>query len=131
MPFSHKERQDAVYGVLLRQGSEWISMREIAMKLDDFYPDFAFLDFHNSAARRMITADIEAINSSHDYEKVIISGNYGIKLADRTEYERFIKSEFTEIFRKLKRIRKMAQKAGLDGQSQIWGEIREAFQEGS
>lgn len=133
MPYELNEtgwRQAELYRFLLSRRNDWTPMREVVLR-SDLYPDIPFRGFHNTHARRMLTADIAAINDSEEYPMIIISGSRGIKLADRAEYERFIKSELTEIFRKLRRIRKMARKAGLDGQAQLWGEIREAFMEGS
>lgn len=126
-----EERQEVLYDFLQRRGAEWTPMKSVIGRLDEWYPDLYLRGFHNSNARRMLTRDIEEINSSDRFEKIIISGNYGIKLADKAEFEYFIASEYAEIFRKLKRVRMLAKKGGLDRQCTIEGEIREVFLEGS
>lgn len=77
----------------------------------------------------MLTADIEAVNNSDRYEKTIISGSRGIKLATEDEFESFIAAELAEIFKKLKRIRKLIKKGGKNRQIDIEGRIAEAFKE--
>ena len=119
------ERQDTLYSFLTERGDKWTRMQTVANQVD-WYPAYG-INFHNSGARRLLTADIEAINSSDQYEKIIISGNHGIKLASEKEYRRFLTSEYAEIFRKLKRVRKIARKAGKDQQLSMEGQIREAF----
>ena len=130
-PIMARERQEALYAYLLQCGNQWISMKQIAMRLDDWYPDITWSRFHDSTCRRWITKDIQEINESPDFEKIILSSSNGIKLADKAEFEYFIASEYAEIFRKLKRVRMLAKKGGLDRQCTIEGEIREAFLEGS
>ena len=118
-------RQAELYAFLIQRGDKWTRMQTAVNNLDQ-YPDYG-INFHNSGARRLLTSDIEAINSSDQYEKIIISGNHGIKLASEKEYRRFLTSEYAEIFRKLKRVRKIARKAGKDQQHSLEGPIREAF----
>ena len=130
-PIMARERQEALYAYLLARGDAWISMKAVAF-CTKLYPEFKVSeDFHDTTARRWMTRDIQEINESLDFEKIILSGSEGIKLADRAEYERFLASEYAELFRKLKRVRKLAQKGGLDRQMDLEGEIRQAFMEGS
>jgi hypothetical protein len=120
-------RQEELYSFLLGRGDQWTPMRDI--------PDHLYLtpsprasgNFHNSGARRQLTRDIEAINGSGDYDKIIISGNQGIKLATKDEFERFVRAEMREIFRKIRRVRKILRKGSLDQQQTIRGEIVQAF----
>ena len=119
-------RQENLYRFLLSRGNKWTSMEQTTDSISE-YPAFFKSNYHNSQARRLLTRDIEAINSSDDFEKIIISGNRGIKLADETEFERFIRSETAEIFRKLKRVRKLIKKGSKDQQVTLEGEIDEPF----
>lgn len=122
-----EERQEALYSFLSGKDT-WVSMREAAAGIG-LYPPFFSAIYHNSAARRMLTADIEAVNNSDRYEKTIISGSRGIKLATEDEFESFIAAELAEIFKKLKRIRKLIKKGGKNRQIDIEGRIAEAFKE--
>lgn len=119
-------RQEKLYRFLLSRGNKWTSMEQTTDCISE-YPAFFKSNYHNSQARRMLTRDIEAINDSEDYRKIIISGNSGIKLADATEFEKFIRSETAEIFRKLKRVRKLIKKGSKDQQVTLEGEIEEPF----
>ena len=123
-----KERQDALYVLLLSQApDEWISLRRVATEMSGYYPNATLTNFHNSATRRWITRDIEAINADPEYEKIIISGNYGIKLATADEFDFFIKGELAEIFRKLKRARQLMRKGNADQQMDLEGRARQTF----
>ena len=119
-------RQMHLYAFLRDRGDKWTSMEETTDSISD-YPAYFRSNYHNSQARRLLTRDIEAINSSDEFEKIIISGNRGIKLADATEFEKFIRSETAEIFRKLKRVRKLIKKGSKDQQVTLEGEIEEPF----
>lgn len=128
-PIMAHERQEALYAYLLARGDGWISMKAAAY-CTKLYPDFKLSDdFHDTTARRWMTRDIQAINESPDYEKVIISGSEGIKLATEEEFDAFIAAEYKEIFKKLMRVRRIAKKGGADRQMDIEGQIREAFVE--
>ncbi len=124
---NNETRQAELYGFLVKRGENWTPMQTAVNHLDQ-YPAYG-INFHNSGSRRLLTADIEEINASDQYEKIIISGNRGIKLANEKEYRKFLGSEYAEIFRKLKRVRKIARKAGSDQQISMEGKIREAFLE--
>ena len=122
-------RQGELYNFLLAQGDKWTKMQDIPNRLY-LYPTFSTgKNFHNSSVRRLITRDIEEINSG-DYEKIIISGTHGIKLATESEFRHFVVAEFCEIFVKLRRVRHIARKGGMDQQLNLEGEIRKAFMEG-
>ena len=119
-------RRQALYSYLLSRGEEWTSMEEAA-KAVAYYPESSTIVFHNSWPRRLLTGDIEAINNSELFDKIIVSGSRGIKLADEKEYTRFVNSELKEIFSKLRRVRKIARKASRDQQIDLEGKIAEAF----
>lgn len=124
-PIMARERQEALYAYLLARGKKWTPMQTVVNCLNE-YPGYG-VNFHNSTARRWLTRDIEAINSSADYEKVIISGNNGIKLATQDEFDRFVAAETKEIFTKLKRLRRIMSKGSVDQFLDLEGKVHEAF----
>lgn len=121
-----QERQVALYDYLLSRGNVWTSMEQVTDSIN-LYPTFYTGYYHNSSARRMLTNDIKAINSSETFFKIIISGSDGIKIATEEEAYSFLKSESKEIFKKLKSVRKMMNKASRDQQIDLEGRIAEAF----
>ena len=121
-----RKRQQALYEYLLRRGDKWTSMEQTTDSIS-LYPAFFTTVYHNSTTRRLLTADIEAINGSSAYEKIILSSRKGIKLATQREFESFIVSEYREIFKKLTRVRIMAKKGKLDQQQDLEGKITESF----
>lgn len=120
------QRQEELYSFLQRRGDKWTSMEQVTDSIK-LYPAFFSTNYHNSRARRMLTHDIEAINGSIRYRKIIISGSRGIKLASSQEFERFARSELSEIFKKLRRVRKIISKGNHDQQQTLEGEIVDAF----
>ncbi len=125
-PEEDRERREALYSFLLARGDKWTSMEQTTDSIP-MYPTYTRSTYHNSTARRLLTRDIEAVNSSDKFEKIIVSGKYGIKLANENDFQKFLKSEFGEIFRKLKRVRTIARKGSRDQQLDLEGQIREAF----
>ena len=129
MVFTSEEnaaRQEALYSFLLQRGDKWTSMEQTTDSIP-LYPTYYRGAYHNSTTRRLLTRDIEAVNSSDQFEKIIVSGSKGIKLANENDFDRFLKAEFSEIFKKLKRVRKIARKGSKDQQIDLEGQIREAF----
>ena len=123
-------RRDYLYIFLLENGDQWVSQEDIYYAMHEEYPDWTFGQFHDSTARHMITEDIRAINADHAFEKMIIHGSKGVKIATKDEADRFIKSQTVAVFKKLKRIRTLAQKANLDGQYQLFDDkVIDAFLE--
>jgi len=125
-PEEDRERREALYSFLLARGDKWTSMEQTTDSIP-MYPTYTRSTYHNSTARRLLTRDIEAVNSSDKFEKIIVSGKYGIKLANENDFQKFLKSEFGEIFRKLRRVRRIAQKGSRDQQIDLEGQVREAF----
>ena len=122
-----QERQVALYDYLISRGDRWTDQRQVTDSIN-LYPTFnPSGNYHNSSARRLLTKDIKAINSSDTYFKIIISGNEGIKLAREDEAYSFLRSEAKEIFKKLKAVRKMKTKIARDQQIDLEGRIAEAF----
>ena len=125
-PEENMDRRQTLYRFLLSRGDKWTSMEQTTDSIR-LYPAYFKTTYHNSVARRMLTADIEAINNSDHFDKIIVSGNRGIKLATEPEFERFLSAEFREVFKKLKRLRRIARKGSRDQQINLEGEITEAF----
>lgn len=123
-------RKEYLYKFLLENGDQWISQEDIYYVMHEEYPDFHFGTFHDSTARIMITNDIRSINEDPAFEKMIIHGSKGVKIATKEEAERFIKAQTVAVFKKLKRVRTLAQKANLDGQYQLFDDkVIDAFLE--
>ena len=119
-------RQEALYNFLLSRGDKWTSMEQCTDSVKE-YPAFFTGHYHNSHARRLLTADIEYINGSDAYPKIIVSGSQGVKLATETEFAKFLVSETKEVFRKLSRLRRIARKGSRDQQLDLEGRIYDVF----
>ena len=130
------ERCRILYEYLLRKGDQWTEMKNAAEDLCGYYPYVTWLVgldgevFHDSNARMMITNDIRFINQSGRFEKIIISGKKGIKIANEEEAGKYIRNLYAAVFRKLKRVRTIEKKALADGQTTFDHEIIKAFLEG-
>ena len=122
-------RQEELYAFLLSRGDRWTSMEQTTDSIKA-YPAFFTGVYHNSGARRLLTSDIEHINYSDKYEKIIVSGQRGIKLATEADMDKFLRAEFKEVFRKLRRVRKIAKKGSRNQQLDLEGRIAEAFLKG-
>lgn len=115
-------RQFTLYNLLRNHPDTAFKEWEIAKTIPHYHGHFDRNNpetFHDSAARFLITADIRTINKCDTIQKIIISTADGIKLANREEAERYIKAQYAAIFRKLRRVRKLERKAGIDGQYKI------------
>lgn len=110
-------RQWALYNFLKNNPDKYIKQIDVVYSLKDYY-SFTGNDakFHDSAVRKQLTKDIRAINDSPVIQKIIISNTNGVKLASRAEFEKYINAEYAMIFRRYKRAKQKARKAGLDGQ---------------
>lgn len=128
-------RQWAIYNLLKNNPDKYMTQLGIVLRLQEWFVlDFTADTFHDSNARHTLTKDIRAINKSDVIQKIVISNNKGVKIANSEEFEKYINAEFAAIFRKLARTRQKARKAGLDGQMRIvLGQERdtiEAFADG-
>lgn len=114
-------RQWALYTLLKNNPDRYMTQFEICWQLHKDYPveGLRHFEFHDSAARHLLTKDIRVINQSEAIQKIIISNSKGVKIASSAEFEQYINAEFAAIFRKLARTRQKAKKAGLDGQMRI------------
>jgi hypothetical protein len=111
-----EQRRRVLYNTLLNLGDKWMMQEDLLELMQDYYPNALCKDMHNSTARRMLSADIQAINSNSDYDKLILSGSKGIKLATHDECVKYFKNQYRAIFAKLKRTRVIQRKAASDGQ---------------
>lgn len=111
----------------LAQNDAWISLKELGYMFfgeDDWD---GIRPFHNTAARRKITQAIHNINASDAFEKLIIHGDKGVKTATAEEAARYINARFAESLKQLKQTYKLAEKAGLNNQTQVIGETINSF----
>lgn len=111
----HQERRETLYSLLLKEEG-WVEQECIAALMFPYYSDYDEGHFHDSSARFLMTKDIQTINNDPEYEKIIICTNEGIKIATEEDIDGYLKSQYSALFRKLKRIRNLERKAGLDGQ---------------
>ena len=130
------ERCRILYKYLIGKGDQWTKTDEVCNDLHKYYPfDDWFFDrggldaFHDSNARMMITNDIRLINESGNFEKIIISGKRGIKIANQKEAEKYIANQYRAIFRRFKRLRVLSKKAEANGQIDIYNDTVNAFLE--
>ena len=116
-------RQWALYNYVKDMNDTWTTQYGVARALsmlDGYYTDFENAeDFHDSLARMQMTADIRAINDSDVIQKIIISSPKGIKLANKEEFDRYIRKEIMAAVRKLMRAKRKAEKGNRDGQMRI------------
>ena len=117
-----KERQQALYNMLLANGDKWITMHDIYTKMYVFYPPWMFSNFHDSAGRRLITSDIQKINNDGSYDKMIIRSNRGVKIANDQEAEEFLSKQYVSAYGRLKRLGILKRKAGSNGQIAMTGD---------
>lgn len=109
-------RQRKLYNLLKRRGNNFILQKDVANLLPKYYPYNDIYDFHNSTSRMLMTRDIQEINDSDAFEKIIISSTSGIKLSTKREFQSYINSQYAAAFAKLKRVRRKSEKGARDGQ---------------
>lgn len=116
-------RQWALYNYVKSMNDTWTTQYGVARALsmlDGYYTDFDNAeDFHDSPARMQMTKDIRAINDSGVIQKIIISSPKGIKLANKEEFDRYIRKEISAAVRRLMRAKRKAEKGSRDGQMRI------------
>lgn len=83
------------------------------------------ITFHDSTARKMISDDIQKINSDPAFEKIIVSsaGTCGVKVANKEEALSFIQKQQMACFKKLKRLAVLTDKVMKQGQINTEGEV--------
>jgi hypothetical protein len=122
--------QKVLYEYLMEKG-EWVSQVEIARELFKVFGNneccFAPKEYHNTTERTEILRAKQEINENPEFQKIIISGKRGLKIATQDEFDRYRKSEYASIFRRLKRIRTMERKANLHNQIDFDGNAVDSF----
>lgn len=125
--------QKKLYEFLLEKGDKYTSQAEIARELfSEFGNGECCLepkDYHNTTERIHLLCCKQSINDSAEFEKIIISNSKGMKIATESEAERYLRNEYTALFRKLRRLRKMEKKCNLHNQITIGGRTIDAFLE--
>lgn len=128
---SFNVRQQILYNYLEQRGDQWTTQEQVAKELMELYDTksvfFNEVNFHDSKARHIMTRDIQIINESDHFPKIIISGAKGIKLANEKEFSTYIKSQYASVFRRLKRVRGKERKGNLNGQTDIFNNTMETF----
>lgn len=114
-------RQWKLYNLLKEKGDEWTYQAICAAEIPEYNYDGNedFSLFHDSTARLQMTSDIRAINDSDVIQKIIISGPRGIKLANKEEFDRYIRKEISAAVRRLMRAKRKAEKGNRDGQGRL------------
>lgn len=115
-------RQWALYNYVKSMNDTWTTQWNVAKALyllDGYYAIEDKENFHDTHTRHLMTADIRAINESSVIQKVIISSGKGIKIANKDEFDRYIKKERMAAIRRLVRVRIKEKKGSLDGQTRI------------
>lgn len=129
-----------VYNILKEQ-TDWISQKELCLTilhkeyLNNYSPktnrtlslyneykaisEMSNEEFHNTEWRKRITNSIRKLNNSDVIQKIILSTDKGIKIANEEEYRHYIGRQINAAVRRLQRVKKMADKASRDGQMRI------------
>lgn len=119
-------RRRELYEMLEQIGTEIAVDQERLVDLLGLYPARNTHEvFHFSRARRILTDDIQKINSDPNYEKIIVSasGTKGVKLATKDEAMAYITKQQNACFRKLKRLAMLSDKVMKHGQINTDGEV--------
>lgn len=102
---------------ILEQYDRWMKQEEVLKEMGKFYPPVKQgIDAHNSTARVKLTKDIQEINESKEFNRIIVHGERGIKVATEQEAVNYLHNQYKEAFGKLKRIHSMEKKMESDGQ---------------
>ena len=127
--------RQTILAAFLRRKGEWVSTEDVirAMESAECYGGYPPVpegkSIHDSTARRMLSQDVQEINSDPDFDGIIVSGMNGYKLAGEEEALRYAISDKVEALRKLKRYYNLVRKAGQNNQADLYGEIRQIFAE--
>ena len=121
-------RQWALYNRLKclyeKDDTKWHNLKDLCdyLEINDGIYDYVYLstdNFNNTRARRIMTADIQAIKDSDIIQKVILSGPNGVKIANKKEVSNELEKTKNSLLKSLKLVNKQRKKAGLDGQYRI------------
>ena len=127
-------RQFRLYDYLKTKGDQWTTQFQIVNDLRELYnyQEDDFVTFHDNPARKLLTNDIRAINESDYLPKPILSGSKGVKIANEKEFDLYIGANINSVIRRLKRLKKLAEKGDKNGQfrlklSEYQKEVHDAF----
>lgn len=112
-------RHFALYDYLKDKGDQWTTQYEIVSELKEFYGAVDCDNFHDSQARHILTKDIRTINEGDYLPKPVLSSGRGVKIANEQEFNDYIASNISSVLRRLKRLKKLAEKGGRNGQYRI------------
>ena len=97
--------------------NRWMKQEEVLAEMGKFYPPIKEgTDYHNSGARSMLTKDIQEINSTAKFNRIIVHSPKGIKVATEEEAMTYLHNQYKETLSKLKRIHNMEKKMESNGQ---------------
>ncbi len=119
-------RTEVLYDYITTVHIGEVSEEKIAEDLYPIYPAVKEgITFHDSTARKMISDDIQKINSDPRFEKIIISsaGTSGVKVATKEEALKFIQKQQMACFKKLKRLSVLTDKVMKQGQINTEGAV--------
>lgn len=126
------ERQKAVYAYLQMLNGESIKLKDLCEELSYQFSEFVTkskVNFNNTNARRVLTADIREISNSDMVDKFIVSNGKGVALATEKTYAEELEKEKTKILRMLKLYWKKVEKLKRNHQFVINFDNHEAREE--
>ncbi len=109
-------RHFRLYDYLKSRGNQWTTQYQIICDLKELYGEIDCENFHDCAARHQLTKDIRTINASDYLPKPILSGGKGVKIANSAEFDKYIGVNINSAVNRLKRLKKLSEKAGKNNQ---------------
>jgi len=101
------------------QNGEWKNRKDIQDDLIEIYPRTS-KNIFNDSGLRLMTKDIQAINTNNIPHKVILcDSSKGIKMATKLEYSNILANEKISILSQLKRHNEKVKKISLNGQRKL------------
>lgn len=126
-----EKRHIALYNYLIDVGDKWTPQAKVARELYGYFGNRECVMnaelYHDTYERRILSKTITEINNNDTFTKIIISSSKGIKLANEKEFDRYIKSQYRAVFRKLKTVRKMDKKGKKHNQYEFVDSAINAF----
>ena len=108
-------RQKELYSLLEGVPEGTFIDQEALVNMSVLYPIYEKGSFHNSTARRLLSKDIQDINSDPAFPRIIVSssGRRGVKLATKEEAQQFLATTKNRCFQKLRRLNAISEKIDL------------------
>jgi len=123
-------RQWRLHDYLQENNHDFKHLRDIIQDLADLYKPSPKdeLNFNNSRARRVLTADLTALKNSGVIQTVLISTVKGVKFATMNEYLHYLKAERIMLQKRLKLVVKQERKAKRHNQTRlVFGKERQTI----